>query len=352
MIDHYAILGLTPTASKAEVRRAYRILARRYHPDVNPDSSPERFEAISEAYKVLNDPDARHNFDLQYEDLLVENAHSRLKGKPLNGDRPGTDNLSTAEDKFSTGYRFGEVRRFRTLEEEMELASGKGGILDAPQEPLVSRFKKIINAIDEWLELLWFERIKPTLKSMVQRQQSEISRISILELSLSMKEVLGGVKKVIEYPDGDQTRRVSINIPPGSASGSVIRLRSKQHTGEELVIIVRLTPDRNIQIERKGAVLTVPISISEAITGANVSVPTLEEPVVIRIPPGSQSGDELRVNGKGIALKDGTQGDLFIKLVVVIPNNINAVGLREKAIELEKYYEAPVRNALPKKLGE
>jgi DnaJ-class molecular chaperone len=102
----------------------------------------------------------------------------------------------------------------------------------------------------------------------------------------------------------------------------------------------------------RGLVIEVPISVHEALAGASVTLPSLDEPVTVKIPPGSQSGAEIRLKGRGVLTKEGDRGDMFYRLMVHVPGAVHAVGIAERAAELEKYYESPVRQALPKTLLE
>jgi DnaJ-class molecular chaperone len=167
-----------------------------------------------------------------------------------------------------------------------------------------------------------------------------------------MHDAIFGVKKALEIPEPEGQRKVSVKIPAGVRSGSVIRLRAKNMPNEDLVLIVRVAAHPFLTIQARGLVAEIPITIQEAIVGAHISVPTLDEAVSIKIPPGSQSGSELRLKNRGLTLKDGTRGDLFVRLMIRVPETADAVGLKEKASELDAYYSNNVRQGLPKHLVE
>jgi DnaJ-class molecular chaperone len=175
------------------------------------------------------------------------------------------------------------------------------------------------------------------------RTRNSISALSVIEVTLSAKEAAYGVKKVIELTDEGRRRRVTVDISPGVRTGSVVRLQSKKDRAEELLAIVRVLPHPILSFTNKGVTAEIPISVREAIEGANITIPGFEETLTIRIPPGTQSGAELRVAERGVLRKDGSRGDLFVRLLIRIPESPEAVGLKEKIRELDVYYEAPVR---------
>jgi curved DNA-binding protein len=177
-------------------------------------------------------------------------------------------------------------------------------------------------------------------------------KVSVLEVSITIKEAILGTKKTIEIVEPEGLRKVSVKIPPGVRNGSVVRLQGRGLPREDLVLVIRIAYHPYLSIHPKGLVVEIPVTVHEAIAGATIMVPTLEEPAAIKIPAGTNSGTELRVKEKGVPLKDGGRGDLFVRILVKIPEHPEAVGLKEKANELSLYYETPVRDGMPKSLLE
>jgi DnaJ-class molecular chaperone len=130
----------------------------------------------------------------------------------------------------------------------------------------------------------------------------------------------------------------------------VVRLRHKGNQSEELVVIVRVAPDPWVSISHKGLTIEVPITVTEAVQGARIQVPTLDEPTLVSVEPGTQSGTEVRLRERGITYRDGTRGDLFVRFMIRVPETPGVVGLREVASALSPYYEHPVRRHLPKQI--
>jgi hypothetical protein len=178
-------------------------------------------------------------------------------------------------------------------------------------------------------------------------------KISVMEVSLTMRDAVFGTRKIVEIPGArpEQSQKVSIRIPGGVRNGSIIRLKAKAGTHDELVFIARVASHPFLTLLPKGLVAEIPVTVGEALLGASITVPTLDDPVVVKIPAGMQSGQEIRLKERGIPQKDGTKGDLFLRLLVRLPDG-NAEKLRESVQALDKNYARPVRQGLPQTLIE
>lgn len=323
MENYYEILGVNSSATPQELRRAYRILARRYHPDVNPGkASQEKFRLIASAYSTLNDPAKRRAYDLQLESYIQANAragHKIYEANQKNG-------AAASAAKKRSG------RPDRKAKEGGERVPKTSGI---------------------WGQLFGIrrDRLKPEAPPSRQGGRS-VTKISILEVSVNIKDAIMGAKKTIEISEPDGPRKISIKIPSGVRNGSVIRLKGRTGLAEEIVLIVRVASHPFLSLHSKGLVVEIPISVNEAISGASITVPTLDEPMVIKIPPASQSGHEIRLKDRGILQRDGSRGDLFFRLMIKVPESADAIGIKEKAGELNSYYACPVRQSFPKALLE
>lgn len=338
MENFYKVLGVNSSATADEVRRAYRILARRYHPDVNPgDASAERFKVIAQAYETLGDPEKRRNYDIEYEREL--------------GSR-----FTEAQKAYQRAARAASPADSRRRYEQVQAAAAaRAAAAEAEKRP------RQASAAAAPGPTQWVSKARAMLKGLSGARPKRSTRaaaspttrrISVVEASVSLKDAISGVKKTIEISEPEGTRKVSVRIPPGSRTGTVVHLRSTTGGGEELVLIVRVAAHPYIAIHPKGLVVEIPITVAEAVCGASISVPTLDEPISLKIPPGSQSGTELRVRERGIVHKDGTKGDLFFRLLIKVPESAAAVGLAEKAKELDSYYGASLRQHLTRGLLE
>jgi DnaJ-class molecular chaperone len=354
MENYYKTLGVSSAATTDELRRAYRILARRYHPDVNPGkASEETFKRIAVAYAVLQDPEKRRAFDSE---LAAKGADQ--------------EEFSSAFERAHHAYRKQQaferaservrerVQRERSSKGPEESKATKGATSSttaAPRPPsakaqasgVLHDLKKILTYSQGFASGIKgrFSLRKPTEKEAPLGEQ--VSQVSILEISITVSEAIRGVKRTVELSEGASTKKISVALPPGVRSGSVVRFRRKERTSEEIVLIVKVAAHPFLSVTPRGLVMEVPLSVSEAISGARIQVPTLEDPATVVVAPGSQSGHEVRLRGQGINHRDGTRGDLFIRFIVRLPDIPGAVGLKEKVSELDPYYATPVRAHLP-----
>jgi len=369
--NHYETLGVLSNASMEEIRRAYRILARRYHPDVNPGkASEDKFKAIAQAYEVLSDSDKRALFDQELGTAINGGDFppfgngglgAGAKGQPGWGQRTYEQAVRRAAAQDRAKKRYQQTRAPVQGTEnaakstgqsysERRAKSAKAGA--GAERSLFASFMKLGSAGANAIRGLAREALKsegeePTSKPS--RNQAESRRLSVIEISLPLRDAVLGTRKSVEISEPEGLRKVSVRIPPGVRNGSVLRTRTKEGQ-EELVVIVRLAPHPFLTLEPKGLVAEVPVTIQEALSGANITVPTLEDQVVLKVPPGSQTGLELRLKERGVLNPDGTRGDLFFRILVKIPTAHQAVGIQEKVAELERYYQNPVRQGFPKML--
>jgi DnaJ-class molecular chaperone len=358
MQNHYQILGLNTSATAEEIRRAYRILARRYHPDVNPGrKSEETFRAIAEAYSVLSDTEKRTQYDIALEGTSPQRSQAEARAAYQKAAR----SHNSARKKFyeAKHQHFGQVQPEGQPTEEVAVpkAPSWGQILkdagnfwrkvSSPPPPRPKRKATAASSRPQTSEHVEPHSERPLSEDM---QQSSVVKISVVEVSINIRDAIFGVRKAIEVTEPEGVRKISVHIPPGVRTGAVLHLRSKGQSSEDLVVVVRVAAHPILNMQPKGLVAEIPISVKEAIEGANISVPTLEDPIVIKLPPGSQSGSEIRLKGRGAPLKDGSKGDLFLRLLIKVPESTAGIGLREKAEALEAYYERPVRQTLPKNL--
>ncbi|WP_017662778.1 DnaJ C-terminal domain-containing protein [Baaleninema simplex] len=304
--DYYAILGVDKTASSDEIKRAFRRLARKYHPDMNPgDRQAEaKFKEVSEAYEVLSDAETRRKYD-QYGQYWKQAANG---GSAWGGRSPaGAPN----------GFDF-DFSQYADFDEFIEsLLSGMGGgrtrtrwsYQSSPGGRTSSGFGS------------GFEDF-----SRYSSRQPGTSLDREATLSLSFSEAFHGVQKRLNI--GSEV--ISVRIPPGAKSGSRVRVKGKGKKDGfgrqgDLYLNIELQPHRFFSFEGDNLVCEVPISPDEAVLGAKIDVPTPDGSVTVSVPPGVRSGQMLRLRGKGWRLpKTGDRSDQLVKVEIVPPKSLSA----------------------------
>jgi curved DNA-binding protein len=359
MRDHYKTLGLSSAATNAEIRRAYRILARRYHPDVNPGrSTTEQFRWISEAYEVLSDPLQRKAYD-QERDLLdtfstafdrahqayrrqQQAAHSTVK-RPA--PRPQQSGQSTTQStQRSEAEEKGPTKR-TVVRISSRLKADASENITARVKKLATQARSTAETLKTWIDPFAAKKTPP--------KKSAISSFSVVEVSISIFEAISGVRKSIEIPEADGgTHKLSVLIPAGVRQGSIVKAQSHAESREQVIVVIRVADHPWLSISHRGLTMNLPITISEAITGAKIQVPSLGEPLLVTIEPGMQSGKEVRLKGQGVFLADGARGDLYIRFLIKTPPLTDPVSLAQACAPINALYSGDVRSELPKKIGE
>ena len=344
MQDHYKTLGLSSAATREEIRRAYRVLARRYHPDVNPGKATEdKFRQISTAYEVLSDPESRKQYDSE-RDLTetfnsafdkAHQAYRRQQASVKRPSRPKPPPQPKAPPKQDNSQQTRPTVEPKVAQPSPKPKPTRLSALRRSLESSISRAKNILS--------------KPATPKP---NRPMISSIALMEVSISIFEAIAGAKKTIEVVEKDgEAKKVSVAIPAGVRQGSIVRLRSK-NSSEEIIVVIRVAHHPWLSISHRGLTLDVPITISEAMLGAKVQVPSLGDPLLVTVEPGVQSGTEVRLKGQGIPVPDGSRGDLFIRFLIKAPPASPATDLETKLSDLNGLYTAPVRDHLPRSIME
>lgn len=343
-VNFYRLLGVNAFATAEEVRRAYRILARRYHPDLNPgDPKAENiFKMISQAYQVLNDAEKKKKYDKELESY---NSQS------LFGDR-----VSDHRSKYEKLRKYAEATAAAA---EGEKTKGKKGAPDpklkeaqtkhAPHPPKKSKpkpsGKNLLNSLTSLIKSP-FGDIRSESPPEKAKHPPHHLKVSVIEASIHIKDSIFGTKKTLEIHEPEGARKISVKIPAGVKNGSVIRLRSKSNSPEELILIVHLIPEPHWRIENRGVVLEVPVTAREALEGGSITIKYLGGDLTFQMHAGCQSGEEIRIESKGIHHSDGTRGDLFLRPLILLPPDHEAVGLHAKVSELDPYYANDIRKGI------
>jgi DnaJ-class molecular chaperone len=300
--DYYEILGVPRSASTEDIKKAYRRLARKYHPDVNKAAdAAARFAEAHEAYEVLSDKEKRKQYDYF--------GHAGLHGAPTGaaGGGPGGQRV-----RWANGGGFENIE---------DIFQGGGGV--------------------DLEDLLGAMGGGPSRRARQPRRGQDIE----YQLTLDFLQAVNGVNTTIEVPKADANgqfaaERIEVHIPPGVQDGSRIRVRGKGYPGTrggaagDLYIVTRVL--EHPYFKRIGADIYVdlPITVTEAILGGKVEVPTLDGMTLLTVPAGASSGVRLRLKGKGVRTGQGSQhGDEYAVVKIVAPKTVSEKG-KEAARQL------------------
>jgi curved DNA-binding protein len=300
--DYYESLGVSRTASEAELKKAFRKLAREFHPDVAKDKkkAEEKFKEINEAYEVLSDPAKRKKYD-QLGANWKQGADFRpppewenfggAGGRGFRGGRPGAEEFEFGGTGFSDFFEqlFGARGRgagFRGRD-----FGGQPGFAD---EELAERGRDIEG-----------------------------------DIMVTLEEVTRGSVRAVSVRHNSHTETYQVKIPAGVSEGQRLRVAGRGEAGAgggeagDLYLRVRLAKHPDFEVDDHNLIYEAELAPWEAVLGANISVPTLGGRVNIKIPPGTQNGQKLRVRGRGLPQHGGGNGDLIVVARVEVPQTIS-----------------------------
>ena len=364
-MDFYVILGVPPDASAADIKRAYRRLARRYHPGVNPGdrAAEEMFQRIAAAYETLVDPGRRRQYD-------SAGIHSAGPAE--------TASFMFAEFDFSAAKRGPQASTFTELFAEV-LHPVSAGAARRPEVgadlhvSLTVSFAECVHGV---------ERQVLVTRQVVCGACAGAGQIAIAETQCRQCQGTGHIRwarghMVFAKPcaacggEGRQTTErcavctgqgrgvrgeaVGVAVPPGMTDGGRLRIVEMGHAGRnggragDLYVTVHVQPHPWFRREGDDLVCALPVAVHEAALGARVNVPSLEGPVMLRIPPGTRAGQRVRVSGRGLVTATGGRGDLLFEVTLVLPPRLDERSL-ELLREFAQIHADDVRSGLFGKL--
>jgi curved DNA-binding protein len=295
--DYYKTLGVDKKASAAQIKKAYRKLAREYHPDMNPGDkkAEERFKQINEAYEALSDPERRRKYD--------QLGASYQKYQRMGGDPGGFD-----WSQWMAGGQPGGVRV--EYDGNLDDLFGSGGFSDF--------FSSIFGGAGAGQDA--FRRASTRSAQGVRGRDFE------QEIEISLEEAFAGTSRALSK-DG---QRIEVKIPAGARTGTKVRLAGQGTSGiggpaGDLFLVVKVMPHAAFERDGDDLRCELPIDLYTAVLGGDVIVRTVDGDVKLKIPPETQSGRTIRLAGQGMPhLRDPkTRGDLWVKVRVTIPQHLS-----------------------------
>ena len=321
--DYYEVLGIKRDASQDQIKQAYRKLARKFHPDLNPGdkSAEEQFKGLQEAYDVLSDPENRKLYDQYGDNWRAVKSGAGAPPPGWEGAQRSTRGAGTGAGGFDFGdFDFSDFRSAGgaggfDIFEEMFGGSGRG------------RGRRSGRGRDVEAELeLSIEEAHRGVRRTIQMQVAETCPTCGGSGLKDGKpcETCGGAGEVLK------PKRIEVNIPFGVRDGSTIRLAGQGGTGSngsepgDLYLHIRLRPHPVFTVKGDDLEVELPITPWEAVLGARVAAPTIDGKVELTIPPGAKSGQRLRLRGQGLNKRKGGRGDEFVRLKIVVPKQVSA----------------------------
>jgi curved DNA-binding protein len=290
--DFYETLGVARDAKPEDIQRAYRKLARTYHPDINKDpAAEERFKEISEAYDVLSDPQTRRRYDAFGEDF--RRVPPDVDPETWNRQRAARASGGSGPEFYTSGFGDGDLGGdfdFGDIFESFFTQSGRG-------------------------------RGRGRGATFAGADQEA-------ELTLSIDDAYRGGRRSITLSGPEGPRSYDVNIPAGVTEGQRIRLAGQGGQGSgggsagDLYLVVRIAPDARYRIEGRDLYVDLPLSPWEAALGASVAVDTPGGEAKVRVRPGTSSGKRLRLRGRGLPNARGKPGDVYAEVRIMVPHSL------------------------------
>ncbi len=303
--DYYETLGVPWSASQDEIQKAYRKLARKYHPDVNKEKGvEEKFKQINEAYEVLKDPEKRQKYD-----VLEANWRDGQEFTPP----PGWEGAHFEFWQYPQGKVGFERENFQAARDFSDFFEM---LFSQRPDGFTSGQRATRAGAGNW---------------SLYRQDQEA------DLTISLEDAYQGASKTVTLQtlelDSDgmpqqRAKQYEVKVPAGVTEGARIWLAGQRGIGAgkpgDLFLRVHIAAHPVFQLQGRDLLMTVPITPWEAALGGKVDVSTLDGPVNMTLPPSTQGGQRFRIRGKGLSHEQGVRGDLYVRVQIVVPKKLSA----------------------------
>jgi curved DNA-binding protein len=301
--DYYNVLGVSRSASQADIQKAYRQLARKYHPDVNPDdaTAKDKFQKVQRAFEVLNDAKKREMYD-RYGSGFEQAGQGGPQGGPFQWRTSGGG-------QGAEGFDFSQV-----FGEGFGEGGGGGGFADM--------FRKFAGGAGA--------SAGAPGGQAAPRRGADLHHEITVPFATAIK---GGEIEFAVLRENGKQESIRAKVPAGIDDGKKIRLRGQggaaPRRGQpgDIIVTIRVAPHPCYTRRGNHLDVKVPVTLAEAALGAKIDLPTPDGTVTLTVPPGSSSGKRLRLKGRGVAPKNDTPGDLYAELQIVLPEKLDDASL-------------------------
>lgn len=295
--DYYKILGVGKDADEKSIKKAYRKLARQYHPDMNPDDpqAEEMFKNVNEAYEVLSDQEKREMYD-RFGSQWQQYQRAQSQGQAGYGPGGGYAQTITPEE-FERIFGRGGF--------------GAGGMGGSGASGFSSFFEALFGNMGRGGQ--------QTGAGFSGSGFSQTPRRIEQEIEISLEEAFHGTSRLLTRPDGSS---FEAKIPAGVKTGSKVKLRGAVD-GQDVYLKIKVRAHDRFELEGSNLRVTVPIDLYTAVLGGKAEVPTIDKTVRLTIPAGTSNGRVIRLRGLGMRQKGGERGDLYAKIEVTLPTDLS-----------------------------
>jgi curved DNA-binding protein len=296
--NYYAILGVAKEASSDEIKRAFRRLARQYHPDLNPGDkeAEDRFKDIGEAYEVLSDTTKRAQYD-EYSKFWKQKGFQNARRAAAAAGRTWGDRT---ESRTVENLDYSEFIDFNSFVDRLLSRRGEPA---APPQPGSRDYYRPGTTRTAYT-------VKPTP-----------ARDAEARLTIPLEKAFSGGRERIRLEDG---RSLEVNMPPGLVTGQRIRLKNQGINGGDLFLKITVAPHDFFRLEGVDLYCDVPVTPSEAVLGSAIEVPTLDGMVKMNLPRGVRHGQRLRLSNKGYPINRDRRGDQIVEIQIATPTQLSA----------------------------
>lgn len=304
--NYYELLGVERNSSPDDIKKAFRQLARQYHPDMNPGdkAAEEKFKEFNEAYRILSDPMSRS----QYDQFTRFWRSKKGRGKDFWGNNK-PENQARNEEDFS---QFGD---FNSFIDQLLRRKPKDN-LDGQNDQDEYNYSSATGRGSGRSSV----RDNDPYNSFPRTEPPPRSKNVEAELRLPLEKAYQGGRERIKLEDG---RSLEVDMPPGMIPGHMIRLRGQGIASGDLFLKIDIIPHHRFRLEGWDIHCSLPVTPAEAVLGGFVEVPTLDGLVKISLPAGVNTGRRLRLAGKGFPQEDGERGDQLLEVQIVVPKKIS-----------------------------